>query len=137
MIYDFNIDHFFNEKYARYRKKYGVNLSMKDIYNFLSDPTSIDKMIKANDLGLPALAGVVKELENKFSNRTDIDLRKNEVRQLVGCMVEEIIHEFGYKSHVQRTIRNPGFFKSATNYEPHEASRKYIIVNKPTIEKAK
>ena len=137
MIYEFNINHFFNKRYPRYRKKYEDNLSIKDIYNFLYDPISIDKMIKANDLGMPALSGVVKELENKFSNRTDIDLGNNEIRQLIGCMVEEIIHDFGYKSRVQRTVKNTEYFKSATHYEPDEDSRKYIIVNKPIIERVK
>ena len=136
MTYDFSFSHFL-DKYPRFKKNFGENLSVQDIYQFLSNPLYIDKMINANELGMTALSGVVKELESKFSNRTDIDLSNDVVKQLIGCMIQEIIHEFGYKSRIQRVVRNSKYFTSATHYEPDEASRKYMIVNKPTIEQVK
>ena len=44
------------------------NSDIVAIVDFLSSADSINKMIVVSDLGLPALTGVVKDLEEKFAN---------------------------------------------------------------------
>ncbi len=134
MTYDFYFEHFF-ERYPRYRKTFGKLKSVEDLYEFLKSADAIEQMITANTYGLPALSGVVKEIENNFDNRKDLDLSIDFVRQMVGCMVQEILYFFGYKSRVQKVIRNAKYFKSATNYEFDEKLAKYKIIKRPIIEK--
>lgn len=133
---DFTFDNFL-KKYPRYRNKFGNSSSIQDIYQFLSFPLSIDKMINANELGMPALSGIVKELEVKFNNRTDINFKVPEIKQLIGCMVQAILQEFGFKSKIQRTIKNSDFFRSASFYEYDKKKQKYEIVSEPIIKMVK
>lgn len=45
--------------------------------DFLSKPESVNKMIVASQIGLPALTGIVKELENQFGNCALFPLNHN------------------------------------------------------------
>lgn len=133
MEYKFNYENFF-KIYPRYSKRFGRIKSVNDLYKFLKSADSIDKMITANSYGLPALSGVVKEIESNFNNRIDLDLENTTVRQMVGCMVQEILYFFGYKSKIQKVIRNAKYFKSATHYEFIPVLQKYKIIKSPSIE---
>jgi len=132
MKYEYSFKHFL-KKYPRYKKRFGEKNSVKELYDFLKKPVSIEKMITANNFDLPALSGVVNDIESKFNNRTDLDLKKDIVRQMVGCMIQEILNFYGYKSKIQRVVRNAKYFKSATHYEFETKLQKYKIVKKPVV----
>lgn len=73
-----------------------------DIMDYLSAPESVNKMIVMSDLGLPALAGVVRELEEKSRNYSTFPLHHNGEhqnspnRRNIGWMIKYIMAQFGY-----------------------------------------
>ena len=54
-----------------------MNNDIVAIVDFLSSADSINKMIVVSDLGLPALTGVVKDLEERFANCKGFPLNHN------------------------------------------------------------
>ena len=44
------------------------NVDTRAIMDFLSLPESVNKMIIASEMGLPAITPIVKELEDRFEN---------------------------------------------------------------------
>lgn len=72
------------------------------IMDFLSSPESVNKMIVLADLGLPSLAGVVKELEDRFADCALFPLHHHAPnsnapnRRNIGWMVRFIMREYGY-----------------------------------------
>lgn len=78
------------------------NNDTKAIMDFISSAESVNKMIVASDMGLPALTPIVEELENKFKNSNLSPLHhngknKNAVhRQNVGRMIKYVMAQFGY-----------------------------------------
>lgn len=87
---------FFNQSTI---EKNGDNQAIMD---FLSSADSVNRMIVASDLGLPAITPVVAELEDRFGNCNDSPLNHDGVnqnavnRQNVGRMVKFIMRQFGY-----------------------------------------
>ena len=77
------------------------NQTVSQILDFLLEPKSVAAMILMTELGQPALAGVVKELEDKFAE-SDFPLcihdeEKNaKNRRNVGWIVRYIMGKFGY-----------------------------------------
>lgn len=85
---------------------------MKDIHNrtsgvekmigYLSEPTTVYKMIIASDLGLPALTLIAKELEVFFGKNSNFPVvatpnSKNATnRQNVGRMIKFVLSRYGY-----------------------------------------
>ena len=95
-----SLDRFF-ELFPRFKKYHG-NPTIQDMYNYMSTPENIDKMLTANDLfEMPALAGIIKELQAEFHNPAKLNFIDNEVRQLIGGMVKEVILDFGYEVKIQ------------------------------------
>lgn len=121
-------DRFF-EWYPRYQCERS-NRVVKELYNFMSQPEMIEKMLIANDdYGKPALAGIVDEVESRFYDEELFNLNDNFLRQLVGSMVREIIADFGYKVGKQKTLTGTKYFKSATHYQKmDEATLKLVKV---------
>lgn len=76
------------------------------IMDFLSQPESVNKMIVMSEVGLPALAGVVTELEQQFGNCKFFPLNHDAKdanapnRRNVGLMVRFIMNAYGYTSVV-------------------------------------
>ncbi len=72
------------------------------IMDFLSNPESVNKMIVMSEVGLPALTGVVKELEEQFGNCSlsplnhDAEDSNAPNRRNIGWMVRFIMKKFGY-----------------------------------------
>jgi hypothetical protein len=100
--------------YPKYKKYQGVR-TVQLIYDFLSQPESIYKMIQACTMGKPALNGVL-EIESIYRDRTDFDISVGTHKQLVGSMVREILMDFGYVRNIQRIISGGNFFTSAMHY---------------------
>ncbi len=72
------------------------------VMDFLSQPESVNKMIVMSEVGLPALAGVVKELEERFGDCQHFPLNHDAEdsnapnRRNVGWMVKFIMKHYGY-----------------------------------------
>jgi len=87
------------------------------VMDFLSEPESVNQMIAMSKIGVPALAGVVRELENRFANCSDFPLNHNAAnsnapnRRNVGWMVRHIMQLYGY------TPVASGYLNSETNVE--------------------
>lgn len=127
-------DRFF-QWYPKYTKYYD-NAVVKALYEFLSQPESIEKMLIANDTyGKPALVGALDEVENRFHDPVNFNLTDNVIKQLVGSMVKEIIADFGYDNpnRDQKPISNTLYIKSATYYQKIGKATKRLV-KKVTIE---
>lgn len=78
------------------------NSDTRAIMDFISLPESVNKMIIASEMGLPAITPIVKELEKKFENSKLSPLHhegknQNAVhRQNVGRMIKFVMAKFGY-----------------------------------------
>lgn len=104
------------------------NSGLYDVVDFLSSPSSINKMIVASELGLPALTGVVQELEEKYSSlpgfelNYDADDKNAPNRRTVGWIIKHILKQFGYypkedtiteRSRLRRFSKNKYFHSGA------------------------
>jgi hypothetical protein len=126
-------DEFFNDnpKYGGYR----ANVSFLEMYQWLSEPHQVCDMMEASKYERPALEGVVYSLEEKFGNRTDLNLTDNFVKQMIGTAVKHILLYFGYVQTIQKAMPKGRFFMSATHYKYDEnASRKKTLILKPVVE---
>ena len=118
------------------------NSDTRAIMDFLSLPESINKMIVASEMGLPAITPIVKELENKFANSRLSPLHhrgknQNAVhRQNVGRMIKFVMAQFGYTpvdGGLNERARIPKFaqsshFSTSAIYAKKEACRYKIQV---------
>ncbi len=118
------------------------NVDTRAIMNFLSLPESVNKMIIASEMGLPAITPIVKELENRFGNSRLSPLHhqgknQNAVhRQNVGRMIKFIMAQFGYipvDGGLSERARIPQFaqskyFSTAAIYAKKESCRYKIEV---------
>ncbi|MGL5273613.1 MAG: hypothetical protein ACRC8J_09080 [Phocaeicola sp.] len=72
------------------------------VMEYLTEPTTINRLTIMADLGLPSLSGIVYELEQKFANSHDFPLHHNAPnqnatnRQNIGRMIKFVMREFGY-----------------------------------------
>ncbi len=114
----------FTEWYPRYREAFKDPVS-QELYQYLASPHNIYAMSQACEAGKPALSGVVKELEKKFSGRFDFDNPMN--RRMIGSMIKEIIHDFGYRRKGQRLVSNSNYFSTASYYEWVEEQAKKTV----------
>ena len=118
----------FYEMYPKY-KRYYEKPACKELYEFMSKPENIHKMLVANDeYGKPALAGILNEVESKFHDNVLFDLRDNVLKQLVGSMVREVIMDFGYDIDRQKTISNTQYIRSATYYQKTGKVKKRLVM---------
>lgn len=94
-----------NEIGKKYLETTSLDITNNDIVaivDFLSSADSINKMIVVSDLGLPALTGVVKDLEEKFANCKGFPLNHNAPnhnapnRRSIGWMIKFIMKQVGY-----------------------------------------
>lgn len=94
-----------NEIGNKYLKKTSLDNTNKDIIaivDFISSAESINKMIVFSDMGLPAITGIVKELEDKFADckgfpfNYDALNRNAPNRRNIGWMIKFVMREVGY-----------------------------------------
>ena len=118
------------------------NVDTRAVMDFLSLPESVNKMIIASEMGLPAITPIVKELEDRFENSGLSPLHhqgknQNAVhRQNVGRMIKFVMAQFGYvpvDGGLSERARIPKFaqskyFSTAAIYAKKEDSRYKIEV---------
>ena len=106
----------------------------KAIMEFLALPQSVNSMIEATKMGLPALSGVVIPLEENFADTPDFPLHQNgqganaTYRRNIGWMVRHVMSYYGYTPMRQGGIitRIPvkeggvrkSYFTTAAVYKP-------------------
>jgi len=78
------------------------NPDTEAVMDFLTEPESVSRMIAMSKVGLPALAGVVSELENRFTNSNLFPIHHNAPdsnapnRRNVGWMVRFVMGKYGW-----------------------------------------
>lgn len=85
------------ENFCGNSKSWVLNSDAKAVFDFLCMPENIHNMIVMSNLGLPAISGLVKELETRFANSPTFPLTEGTNRQLVGKMAKHILGYFGYE----------------------------------------
>lgn len=104
----------FLQWYPRYRQAF-TDPVYHELYKFIASPQSIWAMAQASEAGKPALNGIVKELENKFEDRFDFHNPTN--RRMIGSMIKEVIHDFGFRRKGQSKVSNSQYFLTASIYQ--------------------
>ena len=127
----------FFEFFPRF-KRYQNNSYVKEMYVFFSTLESIENMLTANDeFEVPALSGIIKEVEANFHDVTNINLDDDASRRLIGGMVKEIIFDFGYEVNKQKSMKGSAYIKSATHYTKVPANATKILKKVTVIEDIK
>jgi len=73
-----------------------------NLMTFLTLPESVNKMIVISEIGMPALIGVVKELEERFANCKSFPLNHDDKganatnRRNTGWCIKYIMKAYGY-----------------------------------------
>lgn len=107
----------------RYRG-FAQNSLARKVAEFIAEPESIFKMIRATEEDKPALLGIVKELEEKFKEQSEFDLQKAAVKQYIGAYIKYVLGFFGYVPVRQKYMpaNSSEFFKSASVYKKDESN---------------
>ena len=97
------------------------NVDAEAVFDILSKDENIIAMIEMSNLGKPALAACVNEVERYIDSREapTFDLNDGFSKQAVGRMVKTIVSPFGYETHIQRELPKglkSKYFTSATCY---------------------
>lgn len=82
-----------NPKY----KKFDNLANIRNVYEYLKVPDTIEKMIYSNSNGRSALYWVQAYIEINFDGFLDFDFNIGFVKQCVGSMVREILEPLGFK----------------------------------------
>lgn len=87
------------------------------VFNILSKDENIIAMIEMSDLGKPALAACIGEVEQYYDSRkfSTFDLKEGFYKQSVGRMVKSIVAPFGYEPATQKRMSTK-YFSSAASY---------------------
>lgn len=119
----------FEEFSKKYNKKIIDNKGAEKVYKYLSQLHIIYNMTIFSDICLPAITGIVAELEKRFAYDPDFPLTDFKNRQTVGNMVKYILYFYGYapvrdgsKAEIEKRARLRDFsrnkyFTSAAIYE--------------------
>ena len=119
------------------------NHTLEKVVQFLTEPKSISAMILMTELGQPALAGVVKELEEKFAY-SDMPLHfdgphNNSVnRRNIGWLVKAVMKGVGYtpkKNQTEKEMRlrkfcQTKYFTTSALYEKSDELPNHYVVAK-------
>jgi hypothetical protein len=88
-------------------KKFENDVTMQDIFCFLSQDDTVIKLIDTSDGGKPALAPMVADVENFFTDTTKTyanTLDDNFTKQAIGLMIKTILAPFGYVVWKQKDL---------------------------------
>ena len=136
------------------------NHGSEAVFDFLSDPDNVNLMIAATQFNLPAITGVVRELEKRFGNDPDFPLNTDAPnhnapnRRNVGWMIRFIMAKYGYQpiseknglqsripaSYIPHNSKSssgsdyiyPKYFQTAARYRciTHRAERHIVVTSK-------
>ncbi|MCI3919929.1 hypothetical protein MO973_06750 [Paenibacillus sp. TRM 82003] len=94
------------------------NQSFEEIYYWLGEPWQVYEMITICKNNRPAIEAVAKQLESIFGDRTDLNIKEDFVKQMVGTAIKHILGYFGYVTTIQKTFLKGSaqYFKSGMHY---------------------
>jgi len=116
------------ERWPTYKEYENVE-ELKNLYDVMSLPENIDKMISSNDdinKPRPPLVGLLDVIMEK---KGSLDIKGDKrIRRFIGSMIGEILLDYGYRPEKQMNISHSGgkkqsanrYFMSATRYKYHE-----------------
>ncbi len=84
----------------------------KDLWEFLKQQDNVIRMVTETYLGRPAVLGVEKQLLEKFEDK----VRNDQIKQMIGDMVFQIMKECGYLAAGGDVSVKPALFTKATQY---------------------
>ncbi|MDE6996443.1 MAG: hypothetical protein K2P04_01015 [Oscillospiraceae bacterium] len=101
--------------------RFDTNPDAMAVFDFLNQDTNIIKMIDLCEMGKPALAGCISELESYYDSMQapSIDFSAGFTRTAIGRMVRTILEPFGYVPTIQKTFPKScaaRYFTSASCY---------------------
>lgn len=73
------------------------NKDIQAVVEFVCEPDSVARMIAATKAGKPALAGIAKELEQRYGDCKGMPLNNVANRRSVGWIVKYVMAEYGYE----------------------------------------
>lgn len=112
------------------------NSDAEAVFNLLCKSENIHNMMVFTKSKLPAISGIVKDLESTFANAPLFPLADHKNRQIVGRMVKFILGHFGYEPLVGglderarlRNFSEAKLFKTASVYELKNAPTNSIVM---------
>ncbi|MEG1958151.1 MAG: hypothetical protein RR071_10535 [Lachnospiraceae bacterium] len=122
-----------------------LNKDVIAVFEFISSPDSVIKMIEATDNGKPALSGIVRELEERFGNCEGFPLNHNgpgknaKNRRNVGWIVRFVMREYGYMPLADSERTRIGadsksrYFGNAAVYEKMDSIADYEILSQAFV----
>lgn len=81
------------------------NAIAESIYDTMSEPRNVHRMILASEAGEPALSGCIAEIEAQYGKQKIFDLEVNFNRQALGRMVKTVLKPFCYHPDVSKRIK--------------------------------
>ena len=121
-------------------KKFENDDVMQDIFYFLSQDFVLTQLIDMSEMGKPALAPVVENVEHFFMDITRHyvnTLDDNFTKQAVGLMIKTILEPFGYSVWKQKDLPKNSRatkFQSASVYRRDFTKQATMRVTKCIVE---
>ena len=112
------------------------NIDAANLFKFLSTPANIHNMIIFCNLGLPAISGIVGELEHNYKNSSTFPISDYRNRQIVGKMVKYILSFYGYTPQISglderarlRNFSKAVYFKTGAVYSLTNTNPQFKII---------
>ena len=108
------------------------SIGAKKIFDILSEDKNIIKMTEIVELGYPALAPCMKQVE-EYSDNMDTNFNDSFPKTAVGKIVQTILKPFGYESTSQKEISQSyrgAYFKSASCYKKTGKAKMEVVITK-------
>lgn len=124
----------------------GKNRDIQAVVEFISEPDSVDRMITATRAGKPALAGIAKELEQRYGDCKGMPLNNVANRRNIGWIVKYVMAEYGYEPlpNSERTrigvdsgskyFTSAAIYKKVDNVPAHDIITQSIEIDRDLIE---
>ena len=90
------------EEYFERNTFYANNEDAKGLFKWMAMPEQINKMVSAVSIGLPPLAGIIREIEDRFAYAPNFPLYTDDNnnyykhRQVLGKWIKAILDSVGY-----------------------------------------
>jgi len=125
----------FIKRNPRYQKFADNDVAKKIYENIFCKGETIYKMQIFSNLELPALTASIIEIENKFSDQDEFNLKNNYNKSCLGVMVKDVLKPFGYVKIKNKKIPQ-GFSKFVSKASVYDLEKSKInckLVKKFTI----
>ncbi len=114
-----------NTNFPYNNELYQKSNCLQEIWQYLSLPNSISKMIMMSEVQKPAISAVLDEVENILAKYKDSDYNENDpslrshTNKIVGHMIKNVMKSAGYKVYENNVdVSFSQFFKMASRYVP-------------------